>query len=72
MKLIRILFCIIVFIILFILSYCIIPFIAWIFGASFLIIVQAPEYAVVATIFLLFLVGFVMSEVFDEDYYLKD
>ena len=72
MKLIRILLCIIVFIILFILSYCIIPFIAWIFGASFLMIIQAPEYAVVATIFLLVLVGLVIIEAFDGDYYLKD
>lgn len=43
-----------------------------IFGGSFKVITQNEMYAILLTIISLICVGAILSETFDEDFYLKD
>jgi hypothetical protein len=51
----------------------IIPFIAWLFGGSFLEVIQHPGYVLIISFFLCFGIGVLFSECIDgETYKFKD
>jgi len=73
MKIKRLLVIILLFIILYVIGLTIIPFIAWLFGGSFLEVIQHPGYVLIISFFLCFGISFLLSECIDgETYKFKD
>jgi hypothetical protein len=60
------------YVVLFICFYSAIPFVAWIFGASFRDVAQSVPYSVVATIVIATGLGALFSHCFDNDFQTKD
>jgi hypothetical protein len=57
--------------VLFICFYSAIPFIAWVFGASFQDVAQSVPYSVIATVVIATGLGALFSHCFDNDFYAK-
>lgn len=73
MKLLRILILCILFVILYVIGLTIIPLIMWLFGGSFLEVIQHPGYVLIISFFLCFGIGCLFSECIDgETYKFKD
>jgi|NOAtaT_6_FD_contig_61_237928_length_402_multi_2_in_0_out_0_1 hypothetical protein len=60
------------FVLLFILSYSIIPFISWVFGGSFKDVAQNVAYITMGSIVIIVGLGSLFNECFDEDFLTKD
>lgn len=72
MKLIRILILALLFVVLYIVGLVIIPLITWLFGGSFLEVIQHPGYILVASFFICFGIGCLYVETINSDYQFKD
>ena len=69
MKLLRILILCILFVILYVIGLTIIPLIAWLFGGSFMEVIQHPGYILFASFFLCFGIGCLFHETVNGDNY---
>lgn len=71
-KLARFVIVSILYVLTFILFYCFIPFITWVFGGSFLYIVQEPSYIIYGGIIISICLGGIFYNCFDKNFYPKN
>lgn len=70
-KLLRSVIVILLFMVVLVLFYTILPSIVWVFGGSFKAVAQHPMYVIVFCIMVLPAQGFLFGECFDENFYNK-
>lgn len=71
-KLFRFLTLALIYIIICILAYTVLPSIVWLFGGSFTAVAQHPAYAIFVGLSIGIMVAAVMNECFDKDFLSKD